>query len=63
MNTEKEGIVEMYDTSFGKVVVVSADRIYKSGEQVHIDGSDYTVKQILMPTRPDITKRYSLIVE
>lgn len=63
MNTEKEGIIEMYDTSFGKVVVVSTDRIYKSGEQVHIAGNDYTVKRILLPTRPDVTERYSLIVE
>ena len=63
MNTEKEGIIEMYDTSFGKAVVVSANHIYKLGDQIHIAGRDYTVKRIIMPTRPDVAKRCSLIVE
>ena len=63
MNTEKEGIVEIYDTSFGKAVVVPADRVYKLGEHIHIAGRDYTVKRIIMPTRPDVAKRCSLIVE
>ena len=63
MNTEKEGIVEIYDTSFGKAVVVSANHIYKLGDQIHIAGRDYTVKRIIMPTRPDVAKRFSLIVE
>lgn len=63
MNTEKEGIVEIYDTSFGKAVVVSANHIYKLGDQIHIAGRDYTVKRIIMPTRPDVAKRCSLIVE
>ena len=63
MNTEKEGIVEIYDTSFGKAVVVSANHIYKLGDQIHLAGRDYTVKRIIMPTRPDVAKRCSLIVE
>ena len=63
MSTEKEGIVEIYDTSFGKAVVVSANHIYKLGDQIHIAGRDYTVKRIIMPTRPDVAKRCSLIVE
>ena len=63
MNTEEEGTVEIYDTSFGKAVVVSANHIYKLGDQIHIAGRDYTVKRIIMPTRPDVAKRCSLIVE
>ena len=63
MNTEKEGIVEIYDTSFGKAVVVSANHIYKLGDQIHIAGRDYTIKRIIRPTRPDVAKRCSLIVE
>ena len=63
MNTEKEGIGEIYDTSFGKAVVVPANHIYKLGDQIHIAGRDYTVKRIIMPTRPDVAKRCSLIVE
>ena len=63
MNTEKEGTGEIYDTSFGKAVVVSANHIYKLGDQIHIAGRDYTVKQIIMPTRPDIAERCTLIIE
>ena len=63
MNTEKEGTGEIYDTSFGKAVIVSADRIYKLGDQIHINGHCYTVKQIILPTRPEIAKRYTLIIE
>ena len=63
MNTEKEGTGEIYDTSFGKAVVVHTDRVYKLGEHIHIAGRDYTVKQIILPTRPEIAKRYTLIIE
>lgn len=63
MNTEKEGTGEIYDTSFGKAVVVPADRVYKLGEHIHIAGRDYTVKQIIMPTRPDNAERCTLIIE
>ena len=63
MNTEEEGTVEIYDTSFGKAVIVSADRIYKLGDQIHINGHYYTVKQIILPTRPEIAKRNTLIIE
>ena len=63
MNTEKEVTGEIYDTSFGKAVIVSADRIYKMGDQIHINGHYYTVKQIILPTRPDIAERCTLIIE
>lgn len=63
MNTEKEGTGEIYDTSFGKAVVVPADRVYKLGDRIHIAGRDYTFKQIIMPTRSDIAERCTLIIE
>lgn len=57
-----ENIIEKYETSFGKVIVISTDNLYRVGEQISTEEGTFLIKQIIMPTTPSEIPKCSFVV-
>lgn len=56
-------IIEKINTTFGYTLVVNTEDIIVVGDQV-TDGTDiYTVKKVIMPSRPMDDHRFAIVVE
>ena len=57
-------IIEKYNTTIGKVIIVSNERTFNVGDKIHCDnGISYTIKGIQMVTAPTKKDIVSLIVQ
>lgn len=41
-----------YNTSFGTAILVETSEVLRIGDQVIIDGEEYVIKKITLPSRP-----------
>lgn len=52
----KVNIIDRFDTSLGKAIIVDANQHFRVNDSVIVDGVQCTIKMVVSPTRPTQAK-------
>ena len=55
--------LEKFNTSRGLVFVLNSDTPVKKGDNIEIDGNDYKIKEVTLPSKPQSIDYINVIVE
>jgi hypothetical protein len=55
-------IKEKFNTTFGQIIRVANDRVYKVNGIIYTDDGQYTIKRIIFSSRPDDDGFINLVV-
>lgn len=58
-----ETIIGRYDTTFGKIIVVSTDKVYKVGDTIETDKGEFRIRKVIPQTRPAERSQFSFVVD
>lgn len=63
MSTTMENIIDMYETTFGKAIVVIPAKTYTVGDEIYTENGKYKIKSIIQSTKPEGADRITFIVD
>ena len=63
MTMMMENIIDRYETTFGKVIVVSTRKQYQVGDQISTEEGLFRIKQVITPTRPTEKDICSFVID
>lgn len=59
----KEIIIGKYDTTLGKIIIVSPNKEYRVGDMILTNEGEFRIKRVIPQTRPTERVQFSFVVD